>query len=385
MDVGCSNLLKTITDDYWNQREELSGYDFSEDVFNELRSRFFPYSVDILDLCSPFNDALRQVLEALPIIINNKTIAFVREYVNARKPSLISEIEKYEGIVAEREKYILLLKEIEKNEVSRINDNYKRKKEIYDRIKVFSEETIVEISDYFDKLINVDSLEARMRDRGVKNKKEDVDLFCMAMQDKIQGKCEKILTDKSKKLAEVTMEYISEYEKNISYSFKRYNVKADFDAAWAFVSALSKVGIVGGLGLFLTKGVFAGYLMSTFHHITIAGVSWLGPMGLIISASILAAIGAIRLFGGGWEKTVAKKIVSAFDTNEILERYRNAIREYWENTEKAFEQTSAKLEEEWEMYVEDLRSLVNEYDIDDIQNKILVLKRISDFFESIPL
>lgn len=102
--------------------------------FKELRSRFFAYTIDIPDICSPFNNALTEILEALPAIKNERTKAFVKSYVELRKPNLINELHKYEGIVSERDKYVTLLSEIEKNELSRTQDNDKRKKGVRDEI-----------------------------------------------------------------------------------------------------------------------------------------------------------------------------------------------------------------------------------------------------------
>ena len=43
---------------------------------------------------------------------------------------MIAEIEKYEGIVNERDKYEKLLNEIDENDLKRVKDNDTRKKEI---------------------------------------------------------------------------------------------------------------------------------------------------------------------------------------------------------------------------------------------------------------
>lgn len=43
------------------------------------------------------------------------------------------------------------------------------------------------------------------------------------------------------------------------------------------------------------------------------------------------------------------------------------------------------LDEEWDNYVADLRSTVNEYNVPELQHKVDVLKYLSEFFDNIPL
>ena len=392
LDVGCANLLKTLPDEYWKNREEASGYDYAEKGRNEIRARFFAYSIDIPDLCTPFNDALTQILEALPIIINERTKSFVRQYVESRKPNLINEVQKYEGIVAEREKYIVLLDEIEKNELERIQENDKRKKEVRDEISRLGTESVNEFSEYIASLINTDALVNLIREKGIKNKKDDVELFGSSLQSMIQERCEKILSEKSELLSQKTKNYIAAYAESISHLFERSSLDIDFDAGWAFASALSKVGMLGGLGTFLAStisGVLlltgAGLSLGTSIFGGIITSSVFGPIGIAVGLLVATGLGLVKLFGGGWEKNVAKKIVATFDEQNLNESFRKGIRDYWEQTRIAFEQAATKLDEDWNSYVENLRDTVSEYDISVIQQKIAALNFLSDFFANIPL
>ena len=100
---------------------------------------------------------------------------------------------------------------------------------------------------------------------------------------------------------------------------------------------------------------------------------------------IAGVIGLVKLFGGGWEKSVAKKIVSSYEENNVIGKYRENIEEYWKNTEKAFNTSAEKLEQDWNTYVETLRNTVNNYDVDEINYNMTTLKNIEVFFENIPL
>lgn len=392
LDVGCKNLLKTLPSGYWTEREKVSGHIYSDEGYAELRARFFAYTTDIQDICKPFNEELTKILEVLPVIINERTKAFVRSYVASRKPNLTSEIQKYEGIVAERERYESLLKEIEANELSRVRDNDARKKDVRADISRLHKESVDEFSSYFSSVINVDALVKLMREKGIKNKKEDVELFGSSIQSMLQAQCDTILKTKSEKLSERTKDYITAFSESIAKPFEDNSINVDFDAGWAFASALSALGMIGGFGTFLAStisGVLlltgAGFSLGTSILIGAMGSSIFGPIGIALGLLIAAGLGIVKLFGGGWEKSVAKKIVAALEENNVAAEFRVGISKYWDQTEAAFDQAAAKLDEDWNAYVENLRETINSYDINEIQSKIATLKFLSDFFENIPL
>ena len=392
LDVGCKNLLKTLPNGYWAEREKASNHVYANDGYNELRARFFAYTTDIPGICRPFNKKLTEILEVLPTIINERTKAFVRSYVAARKPNLIGEIQKYEGIVAERDKYESLLREIESNELSRVRDNDGRKKDVRDEISRLQTESIDEFSTYISSVINVDALVKLMREKGIKNKKDDVELFGSSLQSMLQAECESILKEKSKMLSEKAKNYIAAFSESIAKPFENNSINVDFDAGWAFASALSALGMIGGFGTFLASTISGvllltsvGFSLGSSILIGAMSSSIFGPIGIAIGLLIATGLGIVKLFGGGWEKSIAKKVVAAIEENNIAAEYRDGIEKYWKQTETAFDKAAAKLDEDWNKYVEDLRQMVNSYDINEIQNKIATLKSLSVFFENIPL
>jgi len=335
---------------------------------------------------------LAQILEVLPVIINERTKAFVRSYVASRKPNLTSEIQKYEGIVAERERYESLLAEIEANELQRVRDNDARKKDVRAEISRLHKESIDEFSSFISSTINVDALVKLMREKGVKNKKEDIELFGSSLQSILQAQCEAILKAKSETLSEKAKDYITAFSASIAKPFEDSSLAVDFDAAWAFASALSTLGMIGGFGTFLAStisGVLlltgAGFSLGTSILVGAMGSSIFGPIGIALGLLIAAGLGIVKLFGGGWEKSVAKKIVAELEGKDVAAAYRSGISKYWEQTETAFDKAAAKLDEDWNTYVENLRTTVYSYDINEIQSKIAALRFLSDFFDNIPL
>ena len=392
LDVGCKNLLKTLPDGYWTAREKASGRTYAENGYAELRARFFAYTTDIPDICEPFNQELAKVLEVLPTIINERAKDFVKDYVASRKPNLIGEIQKYEGIIEERDKYEALLEEINANELSRVRDNDARKQEVRTEIAELREASFDEFGAYFSSVINVDGLVQMMRAMGVKNKKADVEIFGSALQSTIQKECEDMLKSKSEILSETAKDYITAFSKSIAKPFEKSRMTVDFDAGWAFASTLSVLGVVGGLGTFLASAAptflalsGAGLSVGSSAYLSAIGASVFGPISIMIGLLIVAGLGVVKLFGGGWEKSVARKIVAMIEKNGVAEKYSASINKYWDQTEAAFERAAAKLEEDWNAYVADLRETVNSYNIQEIQDKIATLNALSDFFDNIPL
>lgn len=69
----------------------------------------------------------------------------------------------------------------------------------------------------------------------------------------------------------------------------------------------------------------------------------LGPIGIAVGTLTLAGLAIAKLFGGGWEKTVAKNIVKTFEENKFGDKFREAIEKYWDGVESTFYTAAKKL------------------------------------------
>jgi hypothetical protein len=382
---GCSHFLGTLSSGYWDKRSETSGYQYTEDV---VRSRFFTYTTDIPVLCEAFSSNLKVVLETLPGIIEQRAKAFIREYVSTTKPSLEAEIQKYEEVVKDREKYVGLLDEIRKSEVQRAADNSREKGEIKDLISQLKSDSIERFSSYCTGLLNVDTIVSKLKDEKVKNEKGAIQRFASRIQDEMQSKCSSILDENAEELSTRMKEYIEQYGAVTQAVFEKCSVHCDFDAGFAFASSLAKIGIIGGLGAYVAgeAAFWLGswtFVMGVGGNIALGALA-LGPVGLAVGLAIAAGLGLVKLFGGGWEKTVAKKLVKSYEDNQVDKKYRDAIKNYWRQTEDAFDAATKDLDEQWDKYVADLENTINEYDIDAITDNIRALKNMESFFKNIP-
>lgn len=386
LDKGCTNLLKTLDDNYWDKRESVSGYRYTNDV---VRSRFFAFSTDIPDLCAPFMQQLKQVLEDLPIIVNKNAKEQVRHYIEGRMPNLLAELQKYEGIISESEKYAALLTEIDKNELSRIRDSDEKRKDVLSLIEELRIASKRDFVAYIATIVDIDTLVEDIKASKIKNKKEDLEQYVSKLQSKIEHKCEYILDENSKIISEKAAEYVKSFSDNITCSAQTLNIDIDFDAAWVFGAALSAFGLVGGLGIFLASTISGAVFFSGLGIGLGTSLLWgamtasiFGPIGML--CGLILAIG-MAIFGGSWEKSVAKKIVERFEENKIVDKYCEGIDQYWDQTKAAFERGAEDLEKNWRDYVDNLRKMVNSSDIEALQQNITSIKNTENFFKNIQL
>ena len=235
---GCERYMSTLSDSYWKSRAEESGYDYSPAA---IQSRFFTYTTDIPALCEKFRNNLEAVLETIPEIVDTECKESVRAYVARKEPNLEAEIQKYEALVEDRQKYVELLKDIQDSDLERTAENDNKKREIKDLIHSLNGESLNECTKYCTSVLTVDEITRRIKSKGIKNKKEDIQQFASQLQDEMQSKCSDLLKERSEQLSVKVKEYVSDYQEGVQASFQEANLNADFDAGYAFASSLAKI------------------------------------------------------------------------------------------------------------------------------------------------
>lgn len=389
---NCDRLIRTLPDHYWDDREAISGYHYSEHGKEELQKRFFTYSTDIPELRASFNEALRSVIETLPKIAEGRIKKAISEYVNAQKPNLKNEIQTFEELLTDREKYVNLLSDINSNEFERVRVNNEKKQKIRNEILELKEESINEYSKFFLRTVNVDTIVSLIEERKIKNKHRDIEEFAGWLQEYLTENCELILKEKSSRLESVVKEYVDSFINSISVSYSKQNLNVDFDAKWFFAEAIAKGSVLGGVGSFVWGIGAALFQAATLAGITTVGFSTaivstvgFGPIGIAVGAALFVALKLINVTVKGWQKSVAKKFVKSIDEKDVAGMFRKEIENYWDNTEEEFNEAAKSVDEKWEQYVEGLKETVNNYDVEAIKKSIGDLRNIESFFENIPL
>ena len=400
LDDGCARLTRTMPGNFWSNRKLISKHEYTK---ADLRSRFFTYTTDIENLRADFNNDFCEMIERLPKIIDEKAKLSVRSFAESVAVDLSKEIESFIQLSNEREKYINLLTEIRNNEPKRANDNQNRRKDLIDYIRLMKKESVQEFATEYNKVVSADNIVSIIKHHGFKKKKEDMQALASYLNSQLKAKLEDNLQNKSESINEKINLYISAYQKSIDYS----NIPGitismpPFDVERAFVSGLAGLATFGALAFWAsTLGNLGAYILvakgvsilsilgisvggSAAAMATVAAIG--GPVVLGIALGIIATLSIFAFFSGGWEKAVAKKIVSEYDKNNSLMKFKEVIEDYWNDTEGAFNAAADKLEEDWKRYVKELSDLINNYDIEDIKNKLEIAKDVKRFFENIPL
>ena len=387
LSTGYNNLRGSLEDGYWDERSSISGYTMDEYVNRVLPSRFYTYTTDIPNLCKQFNKDLKKVLEQLPDAIEKKTSACLKECVSSCKPTLNEDLWKYTDILTESESKRRELEEIQQNEPARMQQMEENKKHVHDKIQKLRENSISEFKSYCAAFINVDDIKVQIDKENLKNSNDEVERFASRLQGKIQQQAENILRKNTNVLSGITQQYVEDFSKSVHNLSIDSTLTAGFDAAWEFTSALSSIGVVGGLGAAILgwAGVFflPGALLAGSLGTASAIGAIFGPVGLVAGLAISGVMGLISLFGGGWKNKVAQEIVKTFEKNNIQGKFVNAMNQYWDQTDTAFSHAAKAVDDKWEMHVEEITRIVEEANTEELVAKINALKMISDVFEDI--
>ena len=400
LNSGCERLQKTMPIDFWNTRTSISKHDYTE---ANLRDRFFTYTTDIESLRDDFNEDFKQIIERLPLIINEKAKAYVRSFAESAGIELSNEIESYTQLATNREKYVSLLTEINKNEPKRANDNQNRRKDMIDYMREMKQNSFQKFTASYNKIITADSIISVIKQQGFKKKKEDMQALSSYLNSQLQTSLKNTLQKKTELLNEKINDYIAAYQKGIDessipgivISIPPFNVTrafasglaglATFGALAFWASTLGNLGayilVAKGVSILSALGISVGGTATAAAAVAAIG----GPIVLGIALAIIAAISVFAIFSGGWEKSIAKKIVAEYDKNDCLLKFKDVIDGYWKDTEIAFNASADKLESDWKNHVKEISDIVNNDDIEDIQRKIELAKDVKSFFENIPL
>jgi transcriptional regulator with XRE-family HTH domain len=402
LDNGCARLLQTMPIGFWSNKKEISGYDYNYGI---IRSRFFTYTTDIERLRVEFEKEIKILVEKLPQIINEKAKDFVRQYIKETGVNLDNEIAEYSNIIAERDKYELLLKEIKKNEPKRANENQNRRMDLVSDIKKMSFSSVDKFADEYGRVISTDKIVSIIKEKGFKKKKEDIQSLVSYINSTLQNKMQDILKNHSDELKEKIDKYLADFEGSINsnnFSVDVGDIKFSFDVTKAFASGLAGAVTFGGLAFWAASlGNLGAYILVakgvsllSALGISVAGgtagaaaaVSAIGgPIVIGIALAIIAAISVFALLSGGWEKSLAKKIVKEYDAKNCLMKYKESIEQFWTDTVNAFNIAADALDKEWKDYIRNLEEMVSSYNIRDIQHKIKAAEEFKNFLAGIPL
>lgn len=398
-DSGCDRFADTVADSFWKKYSHNSKEIFTK---KDLRKRFFTYAIDIEDLRENFEKELKNTIENLPKLLEKKVFNITKDYIKNESEKMRKEVQKYEGLINEREHYSKLLEEIKKNEPKRKFLLEENNRNVKSKIFDLDNETKQKFKEDCNRILTEENIVKIIDEREYKNKKNDLEKLGSYISSEVQDVYRKNLEKTTEKFKNIMDEYLLKTQKSFEIdNFNNLNISLDFDFKSAFIGGLAGVATLGGLAFWAsTLGNLGAYILVakgvsvlSALGISIAGgtatatafvASIGGPITLGIAAAILVGLAIWGIFSGSnWKRKIAKKIIKEFNKN--IYKYDNAITQYWSDTESGFDIAKDKMEEEWQNYITNLEKELYHSDVNELKETLKNAKEVETFFLNTPL
>ena len=313
-------------------------------VESEIRNRMFPYYGP--DNKNNFADLDTLLYNTLPDIwslrfngevekIKNKLCRYLSRVINANQVNIRGweqdeeKLMAYQAIECER-KCILAEKNAEIKEI----------------IERLSNDSIVEILEYYDKLITQKQVQSVIETK-FKEKGDTIKALADYLVGLLKDQLIIILTRNSLKLNSKFEEYMSIYEdcryKDTLMSLVKYNA---LDAFSSGSMTLKSIGAFSSMLPMINDGVLVAASLSMASYYcsaaTIALTGW-SVVGLAIGGVLIALVHEIF-----WQKKFAEEIVKQFETQGVKSHLEHIVTSYWNDTFNAFELGSDAMEKQWQ-------------------------------------
>lgn len=394
LEAGCERFEKSLTEGFWEDRKrpEL------------LLDRFYTYTSNKnkYELRERFEKDFCKLIEYLPQVVECRALNIIKEWAKNQEKEFQNVIEEYDQLLQSRKQFEEALKEYDRNEPKRYGKFQRDRQKIIEKIYQYRCESLCEIDKFYLNMMTVDNLVSLMEKRNVRKKKEDLQIFSSYISGLLQDKINMILKEKSKLLAISIDEFLENFESNtaiclennISFKVNSFNKEQAFAAGLAGVMTYGALAIwaasCGNLGgyILVAKGVSLlsalGISVGGTAVATSAVAAIGGPVVLGITLALIAAIAVFAIFSGSWKKNIAKKIVNSCREEQVLEKIRNNISEYWIDTQIAFDKSADSLDEKWKIYLRDLKKKIKSYDVKKLNDDKADAEKMKNFFQKIP-
>jgi transcriptional regulator with XRE-family HTH domain len=410
-DIAC-RIFKHYKDDTIRNRSEIVGRQISKDDFQK---RLIPFSKDVPRRRKGFISKIQDILSVqLPQIWEAKAKQAIE---SIRDKAIETETKAFTKITQLLNNQDQCIKDHEtlKNNMPEIKKTIELiRTDINDYIKMYSCNSKVDFSSFFDSIISKESLVGIIDSQYDNDKKKTTNQIGSYLSERLGGKANNICTEYAKKLAERLNNRFDELAESINSLLPQLGINSGIEQPFGtadvrsmFISGLAGLGTLGALSLWAVTVAggsnFGAYILVakisgilTSMGISVAGptlvslVAYLGGplvvgtgIGLIIAASTW---GLFKLFGPSWQERLAEKIIKGMKNNDTLKLYTNNIEDYWVSTlraiDKGFDAIVIKMDEE----LDTLRRMVEDGPdtIQELEKQLKQHERVKDFFEGMP-
>ena len=403
LNEGSKRLFSQIPKDVWEYRSKVTGIDYDLEA---LKSRFFTYSKDIVDLRKSFESELMELIEDYPKLLVNQYKLAMTKLCDINKVKISQNIQGNNDINNKREDYKKLVENIEGKVTEVLNKTRVLVENVEKESSKHKTKSINEFTNIFDNIVSVESVIGIIDQEKYTNVKRDIEKLGSYLNSRIQSEMRMVLKERSFVYAKDVNDFVYEYDQivgnissetttNYNYSSKEAFIKGlgqchsiGANAAWtSTLGDLSSYTILGD-GVNLISSLFYSLPLTTGQTFTPVGgvansLAFTGLIGLGIGLGMLAVTSMMSIFGSGWKKSIAKKIVAAYKNQNALVTYTNAIEIYWEETDHSFKHGVEYLENHLMTEIAELSAKVTTYDSGKLDKSNNLENVMTKFYDGI--
>lgn len=401
MKVGPKRFYKELNEFVFSERGQRIGKPITPE---EVSDRFFTFWSELPNRCKKLREDLTVILEEhFPKVARHNIECEISEFKYKVPKNISNQILAYQQTIAEIEQRRQELQQLEKEQPNFQSKIKLGRKKIHQRISELQSKSKTSFQSFYNDLLIASTLEEMIRKR-YDNKKEAQEYAVGYVVEKLQTRLEVIIKENSEVLKKDIDEFLELYEEAL---LKLPKLNADsvhipFDPKGAFLGGIVGLGGVGalavwaaalgnlgayilvakGVSLLAALGIGVGGVANAVAFVAAIG----GPIALAVGIVAIAAFVGWALFGESWQSRLAKKIVSHFQEQRVLNQYLKGNDDYWNDTSKAFDKGADALEEKFDTYMHHLREITSnnpkvKHELELLLNK---LKGLQNFFEQIP-
>lgn len=386
-DIASNRLWKLVENHPCIEaRNESTGYEYTYDIF---RSRFFTSEKESAPLTRKFFDALKVFIETFPQAklteLKQKLSNFCDTIISDCSQKILANeniLKDHDAAKAAFEKYK------QDDTIRKLN---KLKAEMEQKIDELKSDSADSISGIYNKVINPENILDIIDKKGLKKNKKDMQQLITILNAELENKVTKSLKIKTSQLNDAIDIYIKNCDEitfvnSISNDINSSTPLFTFNTERAFAGGLSGLATFGALSAWAaTCGNLGGYVLvakavsalaTLGIHVggtaaAISAVSALGgPIVFGITASVLAGVTALIALGGTWKKSIGKKTVKQYMTNNVLNKLTKASDDYWDQTKEAFAKGANSIIDDWQKNFKVAKDAVNAVNNNEINAEI---------------
>lgn len=402
LDGACERLFEHLGETALKSRGTDSGRKIDQAV---LRGRFFPFWFEIERRRAPLHEALRQTLMLDLPRAHRATIRHQLETFRTRTSSHARrQVDSFTRIVEDRQRAREDYERIVEADPARRAAIRRKRAEVLARIDACEKVAVAGVSKTHDAFLNVDRIEAFIRERYSKKadgKSEAQRYAASNLVELIQDQLARDARALSEEMQQEVKGFLGTYERE---SGTMPTMQIPFDSKGAFLGGIAGAGVVGALSVWAASlGNLGAYILAA------KVVSLLSALGIGIpggTAAVMAFIAAVggpitvavgifviaggliaKFFGESWERRLAKQIEKSLIDARLLTRLTEGTTKYWADTRHAFEAGADAVEKAYLERLEEFRSLFESEDrsVEEAKARLRRAQVLLRFFDGIPM